>query len=225
MEEQKTEGGGRLINQLNPLEEKSGGIKEQIEGENRFGWLARTLVIIFIVILIIGSFVASFLVGRRIFTFVRELPSQSKATITLPENPPEVKEPAPVAPAAENPAPPAPVVKTPAAPVATAPTAATAKPAPVKLKVAVPKVKAAPAPIAEEGTGSIYKVQIGNYKSRAAAVSVAKKLSAAGIDGFVREMGPDKFRVQVGAFSSKKSAQNLANTLRSKGFSPLLYAE
>lgn len=222
MEEQKTEGGGQLINQLNPLEEESSGIKEQIEGESRFGWLARALVIIFIVILIIGSFVASFLVGRRVFTFVRELPGQPKATITLPENPPEVKEPAPIAPAVEKPAPPAPIVETPAP---AAPAVTPAKPAPAKPKVAVLKVKAALAPIEEEGTGSIYKVQIGNYKSREAAVSVAKKLSAAGIDGFVREMEPDKFRVQVGAFSNKKSAQNLANTLRSKGFSPLLYAE
>ena len=218
MEEEKTEGGGRLINQLNPLEAEGSGIKEQIEGESRFGWLARTLVIIFIVILIIGSFVASFLVGRRIFTFVRELPSQPKATIMLPENPPEVAVSAPVAPAVETPAVTAPAVETPAAPAAEAP-------APVKAKVAAPKAKAAPAAIEEEGTGSIYKVQVGNYKSRDAAVSVAKKLSAAGIEGFVRELGPDKFRVQVGAFSVKKSAQDLAGTLRSKGYRPLLYAE
>ncbi|MFH0887506.1 MAG: SPOR domain-containing protein [bacterium] len=246
MEEFRGEGGGRLIDDLEPLEDEGGGIKEQIENSNKFAWVSRSFMILLISALVVGAFVLSFVVGKSIFSFVRELPKEgTKVTVTeepagdiapgekievvTPAEVPEKTEPvvpvveapvtAPVPVVVPAPVTPKPVVK----PVTPAPKpVVTTKP--VVKPVAKPVVKPAAKPAAKP-TGKLYKVQVGSYNSRAKTVEVANKLKADGLPTFVAEVSPGVYRVQVGAFSSEKIAKNLATQLKSQGYGTIIRTE
>ncbi|MGG3804851.1 N-acetylmuramoyl-L-alanine amidase [Metabacillus fastidiosus] len=64
---------------------------------------------------------------------------------------------------------------------------------------------------------TLYKVQIGAFKERANAESLAAEAKAKGLDSIVKQED-NLYKVQIGAFSSRENAEQLAEEAKSKGF-------
>ncbi len=64
---------------------------------------------------------------------------------------------------------------------------------------------------------TLYKVQIGAFKERANAESLATEAKAKGLDSIVKQED-NLYKVQIGAFSSRENAEQLAEEAKNKGF-------
>ncbi len=62
----------------------------------------------------------------------------------------------------------------------------------------------------------LYKVQVGSFETKSAALVTADKLRANGYEVYVTSLPP--YKVQVGAFKDQKNASNLYTELEERGY-------
>lgn len=170
-------------------------------------------ITVFIVILIVSSFWASFFIGKMFLTPVRKLPDvdfqkldEMFAQETIPPDPMSagqaVTEESPAVYEVPSDAPaekelPRKDPFTPEKKTAPKATAAAAKPAPVK---------------------SLFKVSSPAFDTREKAAALSAKMSSAGFESFVKQESAGKFSVQAGLFKSRSNAERLVEQLKAKGF-------
>jgi hypothetical protein len=170
-------------------------------------------IAVFIVVLIVSSFWASFFIGKMLLTPVRKLPDvdfqkldERFAQETIPLDPmsagqavteesPAVYEVPSAAPAEKEL--PRKDPFTPEKKTAPKATAAVAKPAPVK---------------------RLFKVSSPAFDTREKAAALSAKMSSAGFESFVKQESAGKFSVQAGLFKSRSNAERLVEQLKAKGF-------
>ncbi|MFA5097439.1 MAG: SPOR domain-containing protein [Candidatus Margulisiibacteriota bacterium] len=170
-----------------------------------------------LVLLVVGSFWASFMIGKRLLLPgkpVEGIQEENTRTVAVPF--PE-KKPLP----AEKEGLKYPNLERPAK---------EDRPARVvRKKVIVPEVKKeVPAavearPAAESGV--YYKVEAGMAPSREQAIEQMKALEEAGFEVFAREIASGSWRVQAGAFKTSDKAEKVAAELTAKGFSAKVIKE
>lgn len=71
---------------------------------------------------------------------------------------------------------------------------------------------------------ALYKVQIGVFKNRDNANSLAAQAKSKGFDTTIVQSG-NLYRVQIGAFSQRSNADDLASKATSSGFDTLIISE
>ena len=65
-------------------------------------------------------------------------------------------------------------------------------------------------------TTGLYKVQVGSFETKSAALVTADSLRASGYEVYVTSLPP--YKVQVGAFKDQENASNLYTELEAKGY-------
>ncbi len=99
----------------------------------------------------------------------------------------------------------------------------------IRKKVIVPEVKKElPAPVEAKPvpeSGVYYKVEAGIAPSREKAIEKMKALEEAGFEVFAREIASGSWRVQAGAFKTRDKAEKVAAELSAKGFSAKVIKE
>lgn len=222
--------------------------------ENRLiAWIKGLFTFIVLLVIVVASFWVSFQLGKRILVPVKRLP-ENRIQAVIPEPPPSIKAlqqlekamskdtkapppaPKPVMVKSKEPATDLPVsqiaekklaqmisadnspkpvtTRTIVAPAITQPTL---KKIEVKKSVIKKIVKAPP-------SGYYYKVQAGEYASKAQAQAVAVKVQAQRFDYFIKKV-PAGWRVQVGAFRTQNEAAQLKASLAAAGFEAQIIKE
>ena len=159
------------------------------------GFGKNLLILLFLIIVIIGSFWLSFQLGKRILSSDRQS-TEDMVEMIIPEPPEAIKDmQREVSVSVEEIFPEAKIIET----------------AP---KTVVPKIV----------YGKYYKVQAGYFVVKNNALNQAKSLRDKGFETFVKKVGKG-WRVQVGAFRAKVRAKNLQSSLKSQGFESALVYE
>lgn len=73
-----------------------------------------------------------------------------------------------------------------------------------------------------ELVSTLYRVQVGAFSKKAAAVKKMQAVRAAGFDAFITCMDDMAWRVQVGAFAVRDNAEKMEAKLRAAGFSGII---
>ncbi len=210
---------------LEPMDDEIGIGQKIMPKANVFSFKT-VFVLVLIVVLVIGSFWISFLLGRQILSPLRKLPEIDYSAVQK-----SLDEPKPAVPQVQEQ--PAVVEEELSEEPAAVVVPEVKKTVPAK-KPAAPAVKPAPAedmdddipesPIPETAvapaSSGLYRVQVTTTKTKDDALAIMKDLKAGGFETFARDLGAGKgFSVQVGVFKSKKNADILIEQLKSKGFS------
>lgn len=174
-------------------------------------------IAVFVVVLIVSSFWASFFIGKILLTPVKKLPEVdfqklderfSEETVPLEQlgGQKPVTE--------ESPA----VYET---------AAAVAKEKPEEKKEErkdpfTPEKKPQPSPSVTSkrtaASGGLFRVRSSVFDSREKAAALVSRLSSEGFESFVKEESNGKFSVQAGVFKSRSNAEGLVQQLKAKGF-------
>ncbi len=170
-------------------------------------------IAVFIVILIVSSFWASFFIGKMLLTPVKKLPDvdfqkldERFAQETIPLDPISAGQ----AVTEESPA------------VYEVPSAAPAEKQAPRKDPFTPEKKAEPkAPVVKKSAPAaktIFRVRSSVFDSREKAAALSAKLTSAGIESFVKQESAEKFSVQAGVFKSRSNAERLVRDMKAKGF-------
>lgn len=192
------------------------GPSVELPKQNRFSWLRNFFVFVVLAVVIAGSFMISFQLGKKVLFSVKKQPLM-ETDARLQEPPPsyEALRKLEKALRAEG------KKKKLAAKKSGRKAPHRASP---RRRVAAVK-KAAPATvIAETKSGSYYKVQVGPFTTLENAKYHLSQMRARGIDVFLKKYGAS-WKVQAGAYKSLKMARQQQTVLQGKGFKSKIIIE
>lgn len=155
------------------------------------GWLRNILLIILLIGIVVLSFWVSFLIGQKMLTPVRKLPTK----YLIPEEAPVI--PSSITLEVET------VGKK----------AKSAK----RMVISRPRVKVEAEPKVEAATGGVWVVQVGAFSKSANAAVLVKQLKAKGFSARQTKVGA-LFRVYAGGFLTAAEAKQYQSRLLGAGF-------
>lgn len=184
------------------------------------------------ILVVLGSFLLSFQIGKMIFIPVKELPAPAPSTLAgaapAGEEAPEIQvETTPLAVPLSDETSAGPAVSRPAGQTTVPATAPAQTNIVSKPKPASPKPANQPAVVtsySQSASNKVYKVQVGPYATRDRADEIAKELVATDLPAFVTASGT-LWKVQVGAFKSADLAADLVTKLKKDGYPATLVAQ
>lgn len=160
------------------------------------GWLRNILLIIVLIGIVIASFWVSFLIGQRMLTPTKKLPTKYLTPEEAPAIPPSITL----------------EVET-----------VSKKPAAVSKKARALKPKAAveEKPAVKAEAGGAWVIQVGAFSRSANAAALVKQLKAKGFIARYVKVGA-LFRVYAGGFNTAAEAKQYQSRLLSAGFEGIL---
>jgi hypothetical protein len=202
----------------------SGEIRRREGGD----FIRNFFVGILLIGIVVGSFWASFLIGKKVLVPpVKNLPTY-EAPIPKAVSKTELESATPVKEEEVAPLPEKEIREIDAKQGLPKPVTLL-KPDEVQRPVAVAKPvtlpRSLPTVAEKTSTGKFYKVIVGSYKSIADAKTIISALKKKGIQTFSRKTSAGLYRVQAGAFDTREKAAPMLAKLKAGGFSPVVILE
>ncbi|MFA6170339.1 MAG: SPOR domain-containing protein [Candidatus Margulisiibacteriota bacterium] len=186
----------------NPGDRPEEGPSVELPKQNRFSWVRNFFVFIVLAVVIAGSFMISFQLGKKVLFSVKKQPFMERDAGRL-EPPPSYE-------ALRK--------------LEKALRAESKKIAPKKsVRKAAPARRYQRTPAAKK-TGSYYKVQVGPFATLSEAKYHLSLIRARGIDAFLKKYGAT-WKIQAGAYKSLKMAKQQQKALLGKEFKSKIIIE